>query len=174
MGMYSGMDSDEFYIAVDSRPRGMTVHSAIKEYSKIYECSVDPNSCESIQRGIYRFYNDLPRIRQDIAWRQSPEYQAFLEFSKAHEVQCAMKSEEVIVESKPVEPVVTPEVITSTPSMKVGDIVIANWNIADTPGLNGQVVKILVFEGDQACVKDPSGTISVFNVKNLQPIPKDF
>jgi len=73
-----------------------------------------------------------------------------------------------------VEPVVTPEVVTSTPSMKVGDIVIANWNIADTPGLNGQVVKILVFEGDQACVKNSSGTISVFNVKNLQPIPKDF
>jgi len=69
----------------------------------------------------------------------------------------------------PVEPVVT-----SSPSMEVGDIVIANWNIADTPGLNGQVVKILVFEGDQACVKDPSGTISVFNVKNLRPIPKDF
>jgi len=67
-----------------------------------------------------------------------------------------------------------PEVVTSTPSMKVGDIVIANWNITDTPGLNGQVVKILVFEGDQACVKDSSGTISVFNVKNLQPIPKDF
>ena len=75
---------------------------------------------------------------------------------------------------KPVEPTITPEVVTPTPLMEVGDIVIANWNITDTPGLNGLVVKILVFEGDQACVKDSGGTISVFNVKNLRPIPKDF
>jgi len=86
----------------------------------------------------------------------------------------AVEAETVVVKSKPVEPVVTPEVVTTTTSMEVGDIVIANWNIANTPGLNGDVVKILVFEGDQVCVKHPGGTISVFNVKNLRPIPKDF
>ena len=169
MGMYSGMDSDEFYIAVDSRPRGMTVHRAIKEYSKIYECSVDPNCCDSIQRGIYRFYNDLPRIRSYLEWRQSPEYKELKELGEAQMALEDMESAEVVVKSKPVEPVITP-----TTSMEVGDIVIANWNITDTPGLNGDVVKILVFEGDQVCVKDPNGTISVFNVKNLRPIPKDF
>jgi ribulose 1,5-bisphosphate synthetase/thiazole synthase len=146
------MDSDAFYKAIEHRPSGMIIPEAVTTFSKSYQCSVDSNCCESIRKCITRFHKHINRIRNELH----------------------VEAEMVVVKSKTVEPVITPEVVISTSSMKVGDIVIANWNITDTPGLNGQVVKILVFEGDQACVKDPSGTISVFNVKNLRPIPKDF
>lgn len=150
------MDSDEFYIAIESRPGSMTIPEAVFKYCESYRCSVKPECCESIRNGITRFHSHLDRIRRIMQVKQSADMP------------------EVVMESKPVEPTITPEVVTPTPAIKVGDIVIANWNITDTPGLNGLVVKILVFEGEQACVKDSGGTISVFNIKNLRPIPKDF
>jgi hypothetical protein len=162
---YPRMDSDEFYLAIDIMG-GYPIYNAVKKYSKIFESSVDPNSYYSIKCGVYRYYNHHSRIREIVD-------NCGIQYVRDR-LRKAMKSEEVVVESKPIEPVVTPEVVTPSPSIEVGDIVIANWNIADTPGLNGAVVKILVFEGDQVCVKDPGGTISVFNVKNLRPIPKDF
>lgn len=161
------MDSDEFYKAIELRPYGMIIPEAVTTFSKSYQCSVDPNCCESIRKGITRFHNHIDRIRNELrveaAWLGAGVDELTL-----------CEAGTVVVESKPIEPTITPELVTPSSSMKVGDIVIANWNIADTPGLNGLVVKILVFEGDQACVKDSGGTISVFNIKNLRSIPKDF
>jgi len=142
------MDSDEFYMAIASR-ENMTIHEAVLAYCNKHRCSVDPKCCKSISNAIMRFYNHFERIRLN-------ERIHLMHSSKAMNTPIQSTS------------------IVDISSMKVGDIVIANWNIADTPGLNGQIVKILVFEGDQVCVKDSCGTISVFNVKNLRHIPKDF
>jgi hypothetical protein len=149
------MDSDEFYMAIESRPGGMTIPEAVLKYCESYRCSVKPECCESIRNGITRFHNHLDRIRRIMQVKQSTDMP------------------EVVMESKPVEPVVTP-----TPSMEVGDIVtILNYNMS-----RGDVLaEIKYIEDDYACVKmlpesngahewfNPGG-FKIFNLAKLAPL----
>jgi hypothetical protein len=58
-------------------------------------------------------------------------------------------------------------------SLRVGDMVVANWNRGET-SLVGEVVQILLIAGNQACVKAMNGTLMTYNLTNLRSIPKSF
>jgi hypothetical protein len=57
-----------------------------------------------------------------------------------------------------------------------GDMVIASINLGDRglDSIHRDVVQIKLIEGDQACVKTREGKLEIYNLKNLQSIPKSF
>ena len=139
------MDSDEFYMAIESRPGNMTIPEAVLEYCESYRCSVKPECCESIRNGITRFHSHLDRIRRIMQVKQSNDMP------------------EVVVESKPVEPVVTPEAIiesnlktTTVVEMsykeyyKIGDFVAVPSSISSVPFAQ---IKYIDIDSGFTCIK---------------------
>jgi hypothetical protein len=165
------MDSDAFYKAIELRPSGMIIPEAVTTFSKSYQCSVDSNCCESIRKGITRFHSHINRIRNELRVEA-----AWLGVGVG---ELCVEAETVVVKSKPVEPVVTPEVVIPTPSMKVGDNAIVHMSQRSDKsntyyGLVNRIVKIIAIEGDQACVKNINGRMSVLNMEDISLIvPKE-
>jgi hypothetical protein len=152
------IDTFDEYAKVYNRPSYMSVRHAIMNYMKV------PTGWSSWDR------DDVTKAKARYYYHTRQPY--FLNWLNKNKTPEKITVSEEQVDAEYEEACETYEAYEDT-NMRVGDMVVANWNRGEM-SLVGEVVQILLIAGNQACVKAMNGTLMTYNLTNLRSIPKSF
>jgi hypothetical protein len=141
------------HMLVLNRPKGMRLGKALVGY------------------GLYQLWNKNGRVgrkpkRQYHEWMKDWKDNLYVNYGMHTNMQLA----ELLDRKK------TGDCDMIATKFMTGDMVIASINLGDRglDSIHRDVVQIKLIEGDQACVKTREGNLEIYNLKNLQSIPKGF